>query len=82
MTDELNMIYRHETDRRLQGLSGVGIECPYSSWSLGGSKTRMEASASKDTPLATTGFCAFLSTSVGPFFFNFSFFPCFRPTCP
>ena len=46
----LNMISKHETDRRLQGLSGVGIECPYSSWSLGGSKTRMEAFASKDTP--------------------------------
>ena len=40
----------HEPDRRLQGLSGVGIECPCSSWSLGGSKTRMESSASKDTP--------------------------------
>ena len=48
--DGLNMIFRHETDQRLQGLSGVGIECPYSSWSLGGSKTQMEASASKDTP--------------------------------
>ena len=29
MIDGLNMIYRHEKDRRLQGLSGVGIECPY-----------------------------------------------------
>ena len=37
--DRLNVISRHETNRRLQGLSGVGIEGPYSSWSLGGSKT-------------------------------------------
>ena len=48
--DGLNVISEHETDRRLQGLSGVGIEGPYSSWSLGGSTTRMESSASKDTP--------------------------------
>ena len=48
--DGLNVIFRHEPDRKLQGLSRVGIECPCSSWSLGGSKTRMESSASKDTP--------------------------------
>ena len=49
-TDSLNVISMHEPDRRLQGLSGVEIECPCSSWSLGGSKTRMESFASKDTP--------------------------------
>ena len=40
----------HEPDRRLQGLSGVRIEYPCSCWPLGGSKTRMESSTSKDTP--------------------------------
>ena len=50
--DRLNMISRHKTDRRLHELSGLRIECPYSSWSLGSYRTRMEASASKDTPLS------------------------------
>ena len=48
--DGLNVISMHEPDRILQGLSGVGIEYPCSSWPLGGSKTSMESSASKDTP--------------------------------
>ena len=37
--DGLNVISMHELDRRLQGLSRVGIEYPCSSWPLGGSKT-------------------------------------------
>ena len=37
--DGLNVISMHEPDRRLQGLSGVGIEYPCSSWPLGASKT-------------------------------------------
>ena len=37
--DGLNVISIHELDRRLQGLSGVGIEYPCSSCPLGGSKT-------------------------------------------
>ena len=44
------MISKRDLCSRLQGLSGVGIERLCSSWPLGGSKTRMEASASKDTP--------------------------------
>ena len=67
----------HEPDRRLQGLSGVGNECPCPSWTLGGSKTRMESSASKDTPSY-----AFLSTSIEPFFSSLCFFPLFQPTRP
>ena len=49
------MISKHDPCRRLQGLSGVEIEHLCSSWSLGGSKTRMEASASKDTPSCNNG---------------------------
>ena len=45
----LSVLSKHESDRRLEGLSGVGIDLPSSSWPLGGSKTRMESSASKDT---------------------------------
>ena len=39
MTDNSNMISMHELDRRLQGLSGVGNECPCPNWTLGGSYT-------------------------------------------
>ena len=77
--DGSHMISKRDPCRRLQGLSGVGIEHLCSSWSLDGSKTRMEASASKDTPLSTTGFRAFLSTPIGPVIFSFDLFPRFRP---
>ena len=39
MIDGLNVNSMHEPDRRLQGLSGVEIEYPCSSWPLCGSKT-------------------------------------------
>ena len=53
--DGSNMISKCDPCRRLQGLSGVGIEHLCFSWSLGGSKTRMEASSSKDTPSCNNG---------------------------
>ena len=37
--DGLNVISMYEPNRRLQGLSGVGIEYSCSSWPLDGSKT-------------------------------------------
>ena len=46
----LSMLSKHEANQRFHGLSGVGIDSLGSGWSLGGSKTRMESSASKDTP--------------------------------
>ena len=49
MTDESLMISKRDLCSTLQGLSEVGIEHLCSSWPLGGSKPRMEASASKDT---------------------------------
>ena len=51
----LNMLSKHEADQRLHGLSGVGIDSPSSGWPLGGSKTQMESSASKDTPCQING---------------------------
>ena len=51
----LKMLSKHEADQRLHGLSGVGIDSPGSGWPLGGSKTRMESSASKDTPCQISG---------------------------
>ena len=45
----------NKPDKRLQGLSEVGIDYPCSGCPLGGSKTRMESSASKDTPCPTSG---------------------------
>ena len=50
MKDGWNVITMHEPDRRLQGLSEVGIEYPCSCWPLGDSKTQIESSASMDTP--------------------------------
>ena len=49
------MIVKHGPRRSLQGLSKVGIVCvrrdiPELAASLGGSKTRMESSAAKNTP--------------------------------
>ena len=49
------MIVQHGPGQSLQGLSGVGIVCvgrdiPELVPSLGGSKTRMESSAAKNTP--------------------------------
>ena len=49
--DHLSVLSKHESDQRLDGLSGVGIDYPCSGWPLGGSKTRMESSAAKDTPI-------------------------------
>ena len=53
--DCLSVISKHEPDQRLQGLSGVEIDYPCSGWPLGGSKTQMESSASKDTPYQING---------------------------
>ena len=52
--DRLSLLSKHEPDQRLQGLSGVGIDYPCSGWPLDGFKTRMESSASKDTPCQTS----------------------------
>ena len=51
----LNVLSKHEANQRLHGLSGVGIDSPGFGWSLSGSKTRMESSASKDTPCQING---------------------------
>ena len=45
--DYLCMLFKHESDQGLHGLSGVGIVL---GGPLGGSKTRMESSVSKDIP--------------------------------
>ena len=51
----LSVLPKHESDQRLEGLSGVRIDLPGSGWRLGGSKTRMESFASKDTPCQING---------------------------
>ena len=51
----LNVLSKHEANQRLHGLSGVRIDSPGFGWSLGGSKTRMESSTSKDTPCQISG---------------------------
>ena len=48
--DHLSVFFKHESDQRLHGLSGVRTDYPCSRWPLGGSKTRIEPSTSKDTP--------------------------------
>ena len=53
--DHLSVLSKRESDQRLHGLSGVRIDYPCSGWPLGGSKTRMESSASKDTPIQISG---------------------------
>ena len=55
MIDCLNVLSKHKPDQRLQRLSGVGIDYPCFGWPLGGSKTRMESSASNDTPCQISG---------------------------
>ena len=55
MIGRLIVLSKHESDRRLEGLSGVGIDFPGSGWSLGGFKPQMESSASKDTPCQISG---------------------------
>ena len=61
----LNMISKYGPGQRLQGLSGVGIVCawenifelyaPLLAASLGGSKTGMESSTTKNTPSQING---------------------------
>ena len=51
----LNMLSKHEENQKLHGLSGVGIDSLGSDRPLGGSKTRMESSASKDHPCQISG---------------------------
>ena len=46
----LSMLSKREANQRLHNLSGVGIDSLGSGWPIGGSKTRMKSSASKDTP--------------------------------
>ena len=69
----LSMLSKHEANQRLHGLSGVGIDSTGSGWPLGGAKTRMESSVSKDTSLAKStrllSFLSPLSISPPPFFF-------------
>ena len=66
--DHLSVLSKHELDQRLHGLSGVGIDYPCSGWTLGGSKTRMESSASKDTLIQISGAFTLLEP---PFHFFF-----------
>ena len=47
MFDYLIVLSKCELDQGLHGLSEVGIDYSWSGWPLGGSKTRMESSASK-----------------------------------
>ena len=35
----LSVLSKHESDQRLEGMSGAGIDLPGSGWPLGGSKT-------------------------------------------
>ena len=65
--------FQHESDRRLEGLSGVKIDLPGSGWPLGGSKTRMESSASKDTSYQISGLFDFIFPFLSPLSI-FSFF--------
>ena len=51
--DCLSVLSKHEPDQGLQ--RGVGTDCPCSGWPLGGSKTRMKSSVSKDTPCQISG---------------------------
>ena len=37
--DHLSVLSKHESDQKLHGLSGVGIDYPCSGWPVGGSKT-------------------------------------------
>ena len=39
MFDHLSVLSKCESDQRLHGLSGVGIDYPCSGWPLGGSET-------------------------------------------
>ena len=55
MIDYLSVLSKHEPAQRLQGLSGVRVDYPCSGWPLGGSKTRMESFASKDTLCQISG---------------------------
>ena len=48
MFDYLIVLSKCESDQRLHGLSGVGIDYSWFSWPLGCSETGMESSASKD----------------------------------
>ena len=52
MFDNLSVLSKCESDQRLHGLSGVGIDYLWSGWPLGGSETGMKSSASKDTPIS------------------------------
>ena len=75
MIDSSKVISMHAPDRELQGLSGVGIEYPYSGWPLGGSKIlvldglwvvlKLEWNPlhPRTPPLEATRFLAFLSIS-------------------
>ena len=55
MIGRLSVLSKHGADQRLHGLSGVGIDSPGFGWPLGGSKTRMESSTSKDTSCQISG---------------------------
>ena len=55
MFDYLSVLSKCESDQRLHGLSGVGIDYSWSGCPLGGSETRMESSASKDPPCQISG---------------------------
>ena len=56
--DYLCVLSKHGLDKRLHGLSEVGIVL---GGPLSGSKTQMESSASKHTPSKSAGLLLFLS---------------------
>ena len=74
MSDYLNVLSKHELDQRLHGLSGVEIDHPRSGWSLGGSETGMESSASRTPPAKSVGLFQFHLPLLEPPFHLSSFF--------
>ena len=77
MFDHLSVLSKCESNQRLHGLSGVGIDYPCSGWPLGGFETRMESSTSKDTPCQISEAFRFHLPLLEPPFHLSSFFPFF-----
>ena len=71
--DYLSVLSKHKPNQRFQGLSRVGTDYPCSGGPLGGSKTRMESSASNDTPCQISGPFLFLLPLLEPPFHLFFF---------
>ena len=73
--DHLSVLSKRESNQKLHGLSGVGIDYPCFGWPLGGSETGMESSTSKDTPFQISGAFRFhLPLLEPPFHISYFFF--------